>query len=252
MITIYLHGFSGDEKGLADFARAMKITPYRLWLMPGFGGKPVSKAARQSLTAYCKETMNEITAEYPRETFHIIGHSHGAIIAYCLASMYPKLINELTLMNPVAKPRAASRLLSRLLRGATYVVPSWVMIRTMKSRRIVDAVSSYMAAHHTGEARARIYETRRRETAHYTKDMLRLAKHASSFRSHMQQSSVVQPTTIIYDTHDRIAGSRDAMWYAKRCPDHDLIEVTGGHLGVVAIPDNIAKHVTEHQGKNSL
>lgn len=251
-MTIYLHGFSGDEKGLADYAKAMNITPYRLWLMPGFGGKPVSKAARKSLKTYCEETMEEIVAEYPRETFHIIGHSHGAIIAYCLASMYPDVVSELTVINPVAKPRAASRLMSRLLRGATYVVPSWMMIRTMKSRRMVDAVSGYMAAHHTGDARTRIYDTRRRETAHYTKDMLRLAKHASSFRTHMHYSSVTQPTTIMYDIQDRIAGSKDAFWYADRCPNHDIIELTGGHLGVVAIPHEVAKHVAEHRRKNVL
>ena len=122
----------------------------------------------------------------------------------------------------------------------------------MKSRRMVDAVSGYMAAHHTGDARTRIYDTRRRETAHYTKDMLRLAKHASTFRTHMSRSSVSQQTTIIYDTKDLIAGRTDAFWYAERCPDHDMIEITGGHLGVVAIPNEVAKHVTEHRRKNAI
>lgn len=196
--------------------------------------------------------MNEIVSEYPHETFHVVGHSHGAIIAYCLASMYPTKVRELTLINPVAKPRAASRLLSRLLRGATYVLPTWMMMRTMKSRRLVDAVSAYMATEHTGSARARVYDTRQRETAHYTKDMLRLAKHASSFRGHMHQSSVVQPTTIIYDPKDRIASNTDALWYATRCSHHDMIQVTGGHLGVVATPDEIAKHVADYHEKNVL
>ena len=241
MITIYLHGFSGTEKGLARFARAMNIHPYHLWILPGFGGKPVTKTALRSLPQYCDEVMQEIKKTYPSETFHIVGHSHGAIVAFCLAAKFPHDVVRLTIINPVAKPRVVSRIASLVVDGATYVMPSWMLLRSMRSKRMVDAVSNYMSKEHALEDRKKIYEMRQYETKYYTKEMFRLSRHATSFASVSKNYTVVAPTTIVYDPKDNIASSRDASWYALRCSDNVLLEVDGGHLGVVAAPERIAK-----------
>lgn len=245
MITIYLHGFSGDDKGLKEFAEAMHAYPYHLWLLPGFGGSAVSKEAQKDLKVYCEDVMRSLQETYPSGIFHIVGHSHGAIIAYSLAALYPATVVKLTLINPVARPRFISRLVSGAVNAATYVLPSWMLLKTMSSKVIVDTMSRYMASDHKGEAKDRIYSTRRRETKYYTKDMFRLSQHATAFQTFMDESHVVAPTLIVYDTDDPIAGSEDVRWFAERCPDNEQLVVTGGHLGVVAIPDDIATKVRE-------
>lgn len=245
MTTIYLHGFSGDDKGLQDFAEAMQIRPYHLLSLPGFGGTNVPVKARKSLHVYCEHVMKSLQHAYPSDQFHLVGHSHGAIIAFCLAALYPNEVQQLTLINPVARPRLMSRLASGAVTFATYVLPTWMVLKTMRSRVIVDAVSRYMAGNHQGEAKSRIYDTRRRETTHYTKDMFRLSKHATSFRSFMEHSRVTAPTLIVYDVNDPIAGPNDAKWYVERCVDNQQLVVNGGHLGVVATPHDIATKLRE-------
>ena len=240
MTTIYLHGFSGNKEGLARFARAMNLHPYHLWVLPGFGGRSVSASAQKSLVEYCNEVMHDMRTTYPGEKFHIVGHSHGAIIAFCLAAQFPHDVDRLTVINPVAKPRVLSRLASMIVEGATYVMPSWMLLRTMRSKRLVDAVSGYMASSHTRENKHHIYEMRRYESKYYTKQMFRLARHATTFASITDQYRVSAPTVIVYDPRDNVAGKDDAGWYASRCVNSTMLVVEGGHLGVVATPEKIA------------
>ncbi len=241
MITLYLHGFSGDDTGLQEFAEALDLRPYHLLLMPGFGGTPVRKAARDNLGEYCQDVIELINKQSPAEPIHLIGHSHGAIIAYSVAALYPERIAQLTLINPVAQPQLSSRALSALIRGATWVVPTRLFLRILRSRRIVDAVSSYLTTGHEKPAQTKVQEMRRSETKHYHKDMFRLSKHATSFKTFMKESRVICPMTILYDASDNVAGPDAATWYAAHASYPTLIQVTGGHLGVVATPQLIAE-----------
>jgi pimeloyl-ACP methyl ester carboxylesterase len=82
---------------------------------------------------------------------------------------------------------------------------------------------------------------RRYETKYYTKDMFRLARHATSFAAITNLYRVSAPTVIVYDPRDNVAGKDDAAWYASRCPRSTMLVVEGGHLGVVATPEKIAQ-----------
>ncbi|MEO5690946.1 MAG: alpha/beta hydrolase [Candidatus Saccharimonadales bacterium] len=239
MTTIYLHGFSGDDKGLADFAEALDVRPYYLLLMPGFGGSTVRRAARDNLGEYCHDVIEQINT-ITTEKIHLIGHSHGAIIAYSVAALYPDRVARLTLINPVARPQLSSRALSTLIRGATWVVPTPLFLRVLRSRHIVDAVSRYLTEGHHISAQARVKAMRRNETKYYHKDMFRLSNHATSFKEFMKESRVTCPTTILFDAMDNVAGPHAAAWYAAHTSNPTLLEVTGGHLGVVATPEIIA------------
>lgn len=247
MLTIYLHGFSGDDTGLQDFAEALDLRPYHLLLMPGFGGTPVRKASRGNLGEYCRDVIELINKQSPTEPIHLIGHSHGAVIAYSIAALYPERIAQLTLINPVARPQLSSRALSAMIRGATWVIPTGLFLRVLRNPRIVDAVSDYLSTGHEQIAQTKIKMMRRHETIHYHKDMFRLSKHATSFKDFMKESHVTCHTTILYDTNDNVAGPDAATWYATHTTNPTMLKVSGGHLGVVATPEIIASALRDNK-----
>ncbi len=248
MRTVYLHGFSGDDHGLLEFAEAMPYRPYSLWLLPGFGGKPVTPKARDNFLDYIQVVGEELLSiDDSAEGISLIGHSQGAFVAYALAARYPSLVKELTLINPVAKPRFMARFAARVAVFSARFLPEKGFLALVQQPRIVDALSLYMTRRiHNTEARQRIYSNRRRESVYYTKDMTRIGLMATRFSRDMDNSHVDATTTICYAGDDFIAGSGDIDWYLSRCRNVEKVTVTdGGHLSVIAFPQDIARKIQE-------
>lgn len=248
MRTVYLHGFSGDDHGLLEFAEAMPYRPYSLWLLPGFGGKPVTPKARDNFLDYIQVVGDELLSIEDRaEGISLIGHSQGAFVAYALAARYPDLVKGLTLINPVAKPRFMARFAAHVAVFSARFLPEKGFLAIVRQPKLVNALSRYMTRRlHDETARKRIYDTRRREAAYYNKDMAHLGLLSLRFSHDMDRSHVDAPTVICYAGDDFIAGRNDIDWYLERCRNVTRVMVTdGGHLSVIAYPDEVARRMRE-------
>lgn len=243
MKTIYLHGFSGDSDGLRQFAECLPYEEYHLYSMPGFGGKPLPRKARDDLREYVQLVANELT-EISGSGVHLIGHSHGAMIAYAVASTHPELVARLTLINPVRLPRIPSRIAARLTNGVSAVAPDHAVAHIMRQSPAVDLTTYYMTRHEPKAGQAVVKKMRRREASKYTADMFRLARHVKQFRKYFGKTEVMAPTIIVHGIKDNVAGPKDHLWYEQHCSnvvrriDHD-----GGHLRVLTCPNEVADKV---------
>ncbi len=233
--TIYLHGFSGDARGLSELAHTMSPTPYELYQLPGFGGKAIPAGCR-GIISYSEVVAQEIFASHDRP-INLVGHSQGAMIAYCIAAKYPERIKRLTLLNPVARPRAVTRLVSRQITALSYILPEKVLTYLLSRPLLVNLVSRYMTRPLTTAERKKIYTLRLRETQHYNKSMIRLSKHALEFTKCMDNATVAVPTVICYAPDDSIASASDISWYRARISEVQTTALEGGHLSVLAKPE---------------
>lgn len=247
MVTIYIHGFSGDKDGLAVFARAMQQEKYHLYSLPGFGGIPVSSSARDNFDVYLSVIYDELVALYPGEPFHLVGHSYGGMIAYALAATYPKQIRRLTLVSPVRSPNIMSRITSHTTAIAARYLPQPLVVRLLSNPLLVDSISRYMSRHESHEGRQKVKRMRRDETKYYNRDMLQLSRHVGQFRKKFACSYIDIPTMLVVAKYDNFASPDDSRWYISHCRSRvKVIENDGGHLRVVTDPEQIAAALHEN------
>src|SRR4051812_5611889 len=115
--TVFLHGFSGEANGLRAFADLYSGPNAICINLPGFGGTstpPLDKS--DDIDAYCTDVWREIRRIVPDGPINLVGHSHGAMVSYVLATQHPHDIKRLDLFCPVARPQFIPRSLIGLVR----------------------------------------------------------------------------------------------------------------------------------------
>lgn len=249
MLSVYFHGFSGDSEGLRALAQALPYQNYHLYTMPGFGGTTMTAKERDNVDAYVDRIVRELSERFPSQALHLIGHSHGAMIGFAVASRKNTQVQRLTLINPVRSPRLLCRISSRVTIGASKISPEPALKKVLAQPLLVDLTSRYMTRHESPHGKATVKRMRRNESQNYTKDMLRLAKHVRQFRKKYTSTYVSVPTTIIYGEYDNISGARDHEWYRSHCSDITrVIMHKGGHLRVITQPDEFEGLFTPQGG----
>jgi pimeloyl-ACP methyl ester carboxylesterase len=190
----------------------------------------------------------------------IIGNSMGGLVAELLAVAHPHLVDRLVLIAP-ATPLPARHLPSDpmvTMRIATQAVP-WLgpaMIRSFQRsfgpQAQVD--ETYRIVAHRPEAlppatRRRAIEiaTLRRTmgwAARAFSESARSAGRTLLARSRFERmiDSIVQPTTLIWGTHDRVVTPESLRWLASRRPSWRSIELAAvGHVPMLECPDTVAQ-----------
>lgn len=245
--VIYLHGYSGDKDGLKGIALALDEQPYYLLELPGFGQSPdPPHDALIDILRYTDCVWERIRSEVPSGRVRLVGHSHGAMVAFALASRHSEYVETLTLLCPVAKPRLPAKMLVWGLQFGRHLLGYKGVIWLASRRWFVDLVSFYsMQRNWTKEIRARIYRIRRREAKLYRPSNIEMMTQALHFKDEMDKVRVDVPTTICYAKNDIVAGKQDARWFETRCSaGARMINVRGGHLVVMGEPDYVANALT--------
>lgn len=244
MTTIYLHGYSGDSQGLSGFAEQMDYQPYQLWDLPGFRAMPIlPDELKSDILAYVEFIWRDIAAAHPSGQLRLVGHSHGAMVAYALASLHPERIGELVLVCPVARPRWPTQALTKGLAGLSHALPEWLFMAFLRSPLLVDGIGRYMSSSYwSRQGRRRVRAIRRREARGYSRQMVDMFAQALSFADRMNDSSVDVPTVMCYASDDNVAGKLDLNWYFERCHQvRHCSVIQGGHLAVLAEPAEVAE-----------
>lgn len=240
MQTVYFHGFSGDSEGLRAFAQAMPYDTYHLYTLPGFENRPLRTAERDDLRQYVERVIRELSERFPDQEINLIGHSHGAMIAFAVAAHEQSQVKRLILINPVHSPRMLSRITARIATSASKIDHKDKLAKFLSRPIFVDVASRHMTKHETYEGKAMVRNIRRKEALYYNKDMLLLARHVKQFRKLFARTHINVPTTIMYGEKDNISGPSDHEWYRKHCRGGVTVLMhEGGHLRVLTQPDEV-------------
>lgn len=244
--TVFLHGFSGDGDGLKQFAKTYADDDAVCIDLPGFGGTPAPKTETHGdIRSYCDDTWKEIRRHVPSGPVRLVGHSHGAMIGFVLASLHPDAVTRLDLFCPVARPRFAPRLAIGFLHLLRQLgVPAPVIIHLVAHPFLVSLVTRYsLRPEWSQRVRAQITRMRQREARHYSPVMFDLMDQTLSFMDEMKDVQVDVPTFLCHVTDENVSSDTDFVWYQAHTAVQKTVALTGGHLCVVADPKRVVSAV---------
>jgi len=244
---VFLHGFSGDGDGLRQFATAYAGSKAVLIDLPGFGRTPAPQVKTQDIHAYCEAVWREIRRHVPDGSMRLVGHSHGAMIGFVLASLHTDVV-RLDLFCPVARPRLAPRMVISILHFLRRIgVPVHIIIRMVAHPFLVALVTRYsFRPEWSKRVRDQISRMREREARNYSPVMFDLMDQTLRFMEDMKDTTITTPTFLCHVTDENIASNEDYRWYQEHANIRKTLALTGGHLCVVADPKQVA--ASAHRG----
>lgn len=105
--VLFIHGFISSsafwtETLFPNFSRSIK-SKYRLFAIDllGFGKSPKPHDSLYTMKEHLDMIERSVLEHNKVESFHIVAHSLGCILALALAVKYPNSVKSLTLLAPV-------------------------------------------------------------------------------------------------------------------------------------------------------
>lgn len=241
--TVFLHGFSGDGEGLRAFADAYVGKGSHCINLPGFGGLDAPDEGSDDIRRYCKAVWRQVRRVVPEGPVRLVGHSHGAMIGYTLAVEHSDEVSSLELFCPVVRPRFMPRMAIRslyLLRRTGMPLP--FLIKFLAHPILVSMVTRYsFQSDWTAEVKHQIIRMRKREAQYYSPVMFDLMEQTLRFAKDMAETVCAVPLRVFYVTDENVASDDDHQWYVDHAASPASQAMTGGHLCVVAHPNEVAK-----------
>lgn len=247
MKTIYLHGFSGDGASLNEFVGAVDLPDSYAIDLPSFGRNTIKYES--SWDGYIDASMQTIQAVAGDGEYRLIGHSHGAMVAYGLALKYPRLVKDIVLICPVASGTNLGKAFLRANELLRKVIGDRMTLGIHKLRPVVDVVTRVgKQSDWPAGSYDRIKQIRRQESSRYNAEMLNVLSLIPSFRLEFSHSRLALPAKLIFAHKDLLVSTGDVEWYKKRLPRATIEWCRGGHVAPVVFPMEVAKIIREHVG----
>lgn len=245
LITVYLHGFGGDNDGLVPLARELGFSPDLCIDMPGFGKNPdVDEVAQDSVGAYAEIAYEHLLAHTEGRPMRLVGHSHGAMVAYVIALSHPEMVRDIIFLCPVGKSSWLGGLFLVISRWVSRVIGYDKAYRLVAWRPMVDLVTILSwAPGWTRQFTAFMIGQRRKESKRYSSSMLRMIHSVPSFVDKFDDTRIETPALICLARDDRLVTRRDVDWYMQHVPAAKLLPqvLPGGHVMPVLSPARLAE-----------
>lgn len=109
--VLFIHGFISSSKFWTEtvFPNFSKSTKSKFRLLAidllGFGRSPKPTDSLYTLREHVDMIERSVIEPYKVQSFHIVAHSLGCILALALAVKYPHAVKSLTLLAPVRMDR---------------------------------------------------------------------------------------------------------------------------------------------------
>ena len=249
MKTIFLHGFSGDRTGLKPLADSLGMAGSYLIDLPSFGSN--TRTYEPTWASYADAVMNTIHDEAGKGPYRLIGHSHGAMVAFVVAAQYADEVSELVLLCPVAYSTKLGRAFITANTALGRVVGYDALARVPRLGPIVDVVTRVSKQPDWPQDRYdRLKQARRIESRHYSGDMLKLLEMVKRFTDELHHASVPVAACIVQASRDLLVSPRDITWYTSRIHRTELVHCRGGHVAPAIFPDELARLI--HQNLHIL
>ncbi len=239
MTTIFLHGFSGDGASLAPFVEAVGFdTSYAIDL-PGFGNN--KRQYEPSWEGYVTATMATIQEVAGAGPYRLIGHSHGAMVAYALVQQYPDDIKYVTLICPVASSTILGKSFMHVNRVMRRVLGDHRTLQIHKKQFVVDTVTRLGVQSDWPEgAHKRIRNIRREESTRYDAEMLDVLKLVPLFKKTYENTHISMSACILFAHDDLLVSKNDRDWYNTHIDITHQAWCRGGHVAPVIFPEEVA------------
>jgi pimeloyl-ACP methyl ester carboxylesterase len=242
--TVYLHGLSGEGESLELFASLYSGSGAICLNMPGFGGAPAPEGKNNhNILHYSQYVWHEIRRKIPHGPVRLVGHSHGAMVAFVLGLQHPDDIESIDLFCPVASPRVIPWITGTSINTIRAVgVPDDRVVRFLAWSPLVDTITRYsLRRDWTPEIRDRIIAMRRQEAKYYSPMIFDFIAQTHKFKQLMETEHLDIPTRICYTSDDNIAGKKDHDWFVNHTAVKKIQRIKGGHLCVVAEPERVIR-----------
>ena len=233
MKIIVLHGFSGNAESLTQFVASLETTDDVIAVdLPGFGAhrdEPF-ELNWDSYTKAAQRCIDRIVDAHER--FAIMGHSQGAMVAFCLAAtVYRDRIVSVSLLAPIAKGSLLARLTNSALGSSRYVHAESAMTWLLRRQTLVDFVTRFSKDRDCSAAQYEaLVAMRRQESSLYDTRMLQILQLIPKFSDENKSLTIVAPVTIATGDSDVLATEHDYEWYRQRCSNVHRVTFPGGHL----------------------
>lgn len=239
MKTIFLHGFSGDGSSLRPFVEAVGLPQSFAIDLPAFGSN--ARQYEPTWQGYTEATMATIRDTAGPGPYRLIGHSHGAMVAFALARQFPDDIHQIILICPVASGTNLGRAFLRANSVMRRVLGDRATLRLHRARPMVDVVTRVgKQPDWPDEAYTRLKYIRRQESARYSGAMLDVLKLIPSFRAQYNDVIITIPSGLIFAYNDLLVSRNDVSWYEHHTLNADMAWCRGGHVAPVIFPAELA------------
>lgn len=106
--VMFLHGFLSSsslwtERVFPNLSETTKLN-YRLFAVDllGFGRSPKPRNSFYTLKDHLEKIEESVIHQFGLNSFHLVAHSMGCLIALALAAKYPNSVKTITLVAPVS------------------------------------------------------------------------------------------------------------------------------------------------------
>jgi pimeloyl-ACP methyl ester carboxylesterase len=234
---VMVHGFRGDHHGLEDIVAELP-RHYRVIVpdLPGFGESPQFHGAHdiESYTTFLHEFIQKTT----NPPVYLLGHSFGSIITAHYAAAFPKTVEKLILVNPIASPALKGRKaifshLTVLYYWLGNKLPARAGYKLLSSKAIVLTMSALLAKTKDKTLRRKIH---RGHLAHFSSFQSRRVvmesfKASVSHTATEKADKITMPTLMIVGEIDDIAPlSAQKQLHQKIAGSQLVIAPRVGHL----------------------
>lgn len=249
MKTVYLHGFGGSQLGPRKINKGLRAKDPLFFDLPSFGDSEDSSP--ESITdwsVYANEVIASIDDMIGKKCkFRIIGHSHGAMLAYIIASKLPDRVDSMLLLCPLSSGSKLSRMLFKIINLMCRVVGYEAAVLVMKATVDIVSIVSWQPNWPKGSLKDFINQ-RRAEAKRYTPTMGKLLLMIPDF-TYQYESSIVNTRAVIVLARGDLAVSKDDInWYEQHMPNVVIVKqrVKGGHIMPDMHPVDLANLIRRH------
>ena len=246
-VIIMIHGFRGTHHGLELIAE--NLNEYRIIIpdLPGFGETmPLNQEhSLDNYTAWLYEFISDL--KLPKSPI-LLGHSFGSIVVSNYASLYPKTIEKLILVNPIGAPalegpQAVLTQLTLLGHKISGILPEKLAVKLLSAKPAVMAISAAMVKSHDKKLRKFIHEEHLQHfSSFYSSKMVTEAFKTSinnNVRDFAQKINV--STLLIVSDMDDITPLTKQYELVKLFRDAKIKVIKNvGHLTHYETPDKVA------------
>lgn len=233
MKTIVLHGFSGNATDLKEFVDHLQSEDAIAIDLPSFGSN--HRSYEMTWRSYVDAVYDTIQAEVGEGQFYIIGHSHGAMVAFCLAAWYPDVVRRVTLICPVARGSWIAQWFLAVTTVMTIMFGKRVLVWLMQRPFMVDMVTYFSKRDCQNEAAYEaLQKARRKEAELYSVEMFSLFSLIKEFEKECDSIYLDSlPVRVITADNDLLVSKQDVKWYQARIDTPEMKHIPGGHVAPV-------------------
>jgi len=249
-VIVMIHGLRGTHHGLDLIAKS--LVGYRIIVpdLPGFGeSKPLNH--EHTLENYVNWLDNFILGLNLSKPPILLGHSFGSIICASYASVNPKTISKLILVNPIGSPalKGPKLILSQLAIMYYWLgksLPETLGDRLLSAKPIVLATSIKLAKTRDKKLRKFIHDQHLQYFSTYENRKTLNEAFITSTRNNVRDvaSEIKTSTLLIAGDLDDITPLKNQKELAKIFPKAKIAIINGvGHLTHYETPDKVAEEI---------